>query len=85
MDVKIHVFLSSALGGSEWPSLSPDPFIPGRRAPGSRWTGDWVEFRAGLDPSGLELRPPSVVEPAASRYTGCTLPPNEKSVVEGLV
>jgi hypothetical protein len=61
VDVYIHVFLTSALGG-EW-SLS---LRPGERASGTHYIGGWVESRAGLDDvekrkvltlPALELRP----------------------------
>jgi hypothetical protein len=34
MEVYLHVFLTSALDGSEWSASRPDPFTPGVRAPG---------------------------------------------------
>jgi hypothetical protein len=63
VDVKIHVFLTSALGGVV--SFRPRPLYPGERAPGTNWIGGWVGPRTGLDDverrkllplPGLELR-----------------------------
>jgi hypothetical protein len=42
-------FLDKALDGDEWTASSPGSFTPGERAPGTRWIGDWVDPRAGLD------------------------------------
>jgi hypothetical protein len=61
VDVQIHVFLTSALVGSEWSASRPGRFIPGERA---TWIRGWVGPRTGLDDlekrtflplSGLEL------------------------------
>jgi hypothetical protein len=46
VDVEIHIFLTSALGG-EWLASRPCRFTPGKRAPGTHWIGDWVGPRAG--------------------------------------
>jgi hypothetical protein len=65
-DVKIHIFLTSALVGGEWSASRPGSFIPGERAPGTHWIGGWVNPRDGLDDlekrkfltlPGLKLRP----------------------------
>jgi hypothetical protein len=45
----MHIFLTSALVGGEWPASRPCHFIPGERAPGTHWIGGWVGPRAGLD------------------------------------
>jgi hypothetical protein len=54
--------------------------MPGERAPGTHWTGGWVDPRTGLDDvkkrkfltlPGLE---PSVVQPVASRYADYAIP-----------
>jgi hypothetical protein len=64
VNVKIHVFLTSALEGGQF-------HAPGERTPCTHWTGGWVGPRAGLDDLekikfltllGLELR-------HLSRYT----------------
>jgi hypothetical protein len=64
--VNIHIFLISALDGSEWSASRPCRFTPGERAQVIHWTGVWVGPRAGLDGvekrkfltlPGLELRP----------------------------
>jgi hypothetical protein len=61
VDVYIHVFLTSALAGGEWPASRPGRFIPN-----IHWIGGWVDPRAGLDDlekwqfltlPGLELQP----------------------------
>jgi hypothetical protein len=65
VDVKILIFLTSALAGGEWSTSRPGLFTPGERAPNTRWIGGWVKPRAGLDDvgkskflnlPGLELR-----------------------------
>jgi hypothetical protein len=64
VDVYIHIFLTLALVGGEWPASCPSPFTAGERAPCTHWIGGWVGPRAGLenmekilDLLGLELRP----------------------------
>jgi hypothetical protein len=67
----------SALAGSECCASLPGRFTPRERAPGTHWTGGWVDPRAGLDDvekrNLLTLRDsnsdPPVVQPVASRYT----------------
>jgi hypothetical protein len=63
---QIHVFLTSALVGGEWPVSRPCRLTPGERTPGSHWRGGSVGPRAGLDDverrklltlPGLELQP----------------------------
>jgi hypothetical protein len=49
VDVYIHIFLTSALAGGEWPALRPGHFSPEERAPSTHWIGGWVNPRAGLD------------------------------------
>jgi hypothetical protein len=75
VDVSIHVFLTSALVGSEWSASRLGRFTRGERAPGTHWIGDWVDPRAGVDDVedrkfltllGLELRP--LGRPARLRY-----------------
>jgi hypothetical protein len=44
VDVYIHIFLISALAGSEWSASRPAHFTPS-----THWIGDWVDLRAGLD------------------------------------
>jgi hypothetical protein len=69
VDVYTHIFLTSALAGSEWSALRP-----GRFTSGTHWIGGWVGPRAGLDDwgkrtfltvEGLELR--SFSRPARSQ------------------
>jgi hypothetical protein len=66
VDEYIHVFLNSALVGSEWSSSCPGRFTLGERAPGIHWIEGWVGPGTGLDDvekrkilpiPGLELRP----------------------------
>jgi hypothetical protein len=49
VDVKFHIFLTSALVGVEWSASRPCRFTPRERAPGTHWIEDWVGPRAGLD------------------------------------
>jgi hypothetical protein len=74
VDVYIHIFLTSALGGGEWSSSLPGRFNPGERAPGTLWIGGWVgpiaglehmEKRKSLTLRGIELRP--LGRPASSQ------------------
>jgi hypothetical protein len=44
---KRHEFLTSALGGGEWPALGPGHFTPGEGAPTTHWIVGWVGLRAG--------------------------------------
>jgi hypothetical protein len=43
------IFLTSALVKGECAASRPCRFIPGERAPGTRWIGGWVGPRAGVD------------------------------------
>jgi hypothetical protein len=61
VDVQFHIFLTSALVGSEWLALPS-----GKRVPGTHWIGGWLDPRTGLDDvqkrqfltlSELELQP----------------------------
>jgi hypothetical protein len=65
VDVWTHVFLISALVGSEWPPSRPGRFTRWERGPCTHWTEGWVDPRAGLGdmekwkfltPLELELR-----------------------------
>jgi hypothetical protein len=86
MDVKIHIFLTSALAGGEWSASRPGRFTPWETAPGTHYIGGWVDPRAVLDDvkkrkfltlPGLERRP--LRRPARSkslyrlRYPGSRL------------
>jgi hypothetical protein len=79
----MHVFLTSALDGGQWPASRPCRFTPGERAPGSHWIGGWVGLIVGLDDMEkkkflnlpeLFNSDPSVVQPVASRYTDWAIP-----------
>jgi hypothetical protein len=48
VNVQIHIFLTSALGGGEWSASRPGRFTPGERALRTHWIG-WLGSRAGLD------------------------------------
>jgi hypothetical protein len=79
VDVQIHIFLTSALAGGEWSASRPGRFRPGETAPGTHWTGGWVDPRAGLDMEkrksltlpGLELRPLGRLASSQSLYRLC--------------
>jgi hypothetical protein len=77
VNVQTHVFLTSALIGSERSASRPGHFTHGERAPGSHWIGSWENPRAGLDdmekrkfltPPGLELRPLGLPASSHSLY-----------------
>jgi len=44
MEVQLHTLLTSALDGDEWPALWSSI-----RAPGTHWTGCWMDLLASLD------------------------------------
>jgi hypothetical protein len=82
MDVKIHVFLTSALVRGELSASRLCRFTPGERAPGTHWIRGWVGLTAGLDE--VEKRQfllhrdsksyPSVVQPVDCCYTDFAIP-----------
>jgi hypothetical protein len=91
MDVRIHIFFTSALAGGEWSASRPGGFTSEEGAPGTHWIGGWVDPRAGLDDvenkifltlPGLELRP--VDRPASSQsHTDDTIPaPNTLTIAK---
>jgi hypothetical protein len=49
VDVKIHVFLTSALVAGQWSASRLDHFIPGIRSPSTHWMAGQVGPRAGMD------------------------------------
>jgi hypothetical protein len=50
VEVYLHVFLTSAVGGGKWSASCPGHFIPpGKEPPSTHWIGVWVGPRAGLD------------------------------------
>jgi hypothetical protein len=77
VDVWVHVFLTSAVVGSDWsasrPSHSPS---------GTHWIGSWVGPRTGPDeeersksfPYRDSNSDPSAMQPVTSRYTDCATP-----------
>jgi hypothetical protein len=80
VDVLIHIFLTSALVGGESSASHPYHFTPEDRAPGTHWTGGWVDPRADLDDvekrkfltlPGLELRPLGRPARSQSLYGPC--------------
>jgi hypothetical protein len=42
VNVQIHIFLTSALAGGEWPASLPDRFTPG-----TSWIRSWMDPTAG--------------------------------------
>jgi hypothetical protein len=48
-DVKIHVFLTSALVGGEWLASRLGPFSPMESSAGTHCLGKWPGPKAGLD------------------------------------
>jgi hypothetical protein len=78
VDMYIHVFLTSALVGGEWPASRPGRFTPRERAPGTCCIGGWVGPRTGLDsvqkenscPYQDSNSDPSVIQHVASHYPG---------------
>jgi hypothetical protein len=66
VDVLVHIFLTSAVTGSEWLASRPCRFTRRKRDPGTHSIGGWMDPRAGLDDvenrkfltlPGLALRP----------------------------
>jgi hypothetical protein len=49
VDVWIHILLTSALVGGQWPASRPCRFIPGERTPGIHWIGYLADPKTGLD------------------------------------
>jgi hypothetical protein len=49
LDIKVHVFLTSALVGGEWSASRSCRFTPGERATCTHWIDGWMDPRAGLD------------------------------------
>jgi hypothetical protein len=39
MELQLHIFLTSALYGGEWPDLQSSHFSLGKRVLGTKWTG----------------------------------------------
>lgn len=64
-EVKLHLFLTSALGGSEWSAIYPGRFNPEERAPDAKWIGVWLGVQETrkkiLSVAGFESR---IVQPA---------------------
>jgi hypothetical protein len=81
LNVRIHIFLTSALAGGERSASRPYRFTPEESEPSTHWIGGWVHPRFGLDDvekrkflvlPGLELRHFGR-QPVASRYTDCAI------------
>jgi hypothetical protein len=74
VDVSIHIFLSSALGGGEWSASRPTALPPS-----THWIGGWVGQRTGLDDmKGRKILPLAglehdllAIQPVDSRNTDC--------------
>jgi len=43
VEISFHAFLTSARDGDEWSASHPGHFTRGERAPGTHWTGGWVD------------------------------------------
>jgi hypothetical protein len=92
VDVKIHIFLTSALAGGEWSALVSGRLNPRERAPGMHFIGDWVDPKAGLDDVGKRkfLRHqdsnsnPLIIQPVPSRYTDYAIPAHVSCYIEYL-
>jgi len=72
VEVELHAFLTSALGGGEWTASRSGRLIPMEGDPGAHWIRGCVEARAGL--YNAEKRPgprlePSIIQSVAQRYT----------------
>jgi hypothetical protein len=68
VDVKIHVFLTSALvGGGQL--HAPVALTLCKRGPDTHWIGGCVGPRTGLDDMERRNFDPSAVQPVASSYT----------------
>jgi len=52
VEVQLHVFLTSALIGSEWSDSRSGRFTPRERTPRSHWIGGWVGPKTVLDEDG---------------------------------
>jgi hypothetical protein len=48
LEVKLHVFLSSAIGSGEWSGSRTGRFTPGERGPYTLRKGGWADTKAGL-------------------------------------
>jgi hypothetical protein len=82
VDVYIHVFLTSAIVGSQWSHLGR--CTSGRKtAPGTHWIGGQMAPRTGLDDvEMIEIlilyrdsnSDPSVVQPVTSRHMDYAIP-----------
>jgi hypothetical protein len=42
------LFLTSTVGGGEWPASRPGRFTPAERVPFTHWVGGWAVPRVGL-------------------------------------
>jgi len=42
VEVQLHTFLASALGGGEWSASCPSHFTSGKESFGTHWLGGWV-------------------------------------------
>jgi len=47
--MQLHTFLTTTQDGDEWSASRSGRLNLGGRAPGTNWTGGWVDSRAGLD------------------------------------
>jgi hypothetical protein len=83
VDVSIHIFLTSALVGCEWSASRSSRFTSQGKSPRYPLDRRLVELQSRSGRRGEETNflpcphsntEPSVVQPAASRYTDCAIP-----------
>jgi hypothetical protein len=68
VDAWIHIFLTSALAGGEWPASRPYSFDWRLGGPQSRSGRGEIKI---LDPTGTRTPAPRSSQPLVSRYTDC--------------
>jgi hypothetical protein len=90
-DVQIYVFFTSALGGGEWSASRPGRFPLGKEPPVP------IGYEAGWAPEPVwptwrrencclyrdSNSDPFAVQPVASHYTDCAIPPHALEPING--
>jgi hypothetical protein len=74
---QLHVFLTSALDGGEWPASRPSRFTPRERVSGTHWIGGWVGTTAGLD-AVVKRKIPSPCRHSNPRSSSITMNVNKE-------
>jgi hypothetical protein len=77
VEVYLHVFLTSEVGGGEWLASRPGRFTARERSPGTRWIGGWRgggQSRSGRggEERKFQILPglePPISRPISQRYT----------------